>query len=67
MRSKVSTQIRATSNVYTRQLSGNLKLLLEGLNGALEVCQQKENSQIASLTKEQSRLTQLGDRARKLR
>ncbi len=67
MRSKVSTQIRATSNVYTRQLSGNLGLLLEGLNGSLETCQQEENGRIAQLTQEQTRLTQLGDKGRKLK
>ncbi len=67
MKSKVSTQIRATSNVYTGQLASNLSLLLEGLNGTLERCQQDENERIAQLTKEESRLNQLGDRGRRLK
>ena len=63
----MSTQIRATSNVYTTQLTSNLSLLLEGLNGALEGTQQEENKKIAQLTQDQTRLTQLQDKAKKLK
>lgn len=67
MMSKVSTQIRATSNMYTRQLTRNLGLLLEELNGSLKTCQQEEDDRVAQLTEEQVRLTQLGDKGEKLR
>jgi len=63
----MSTQIRATSNVYTHQLTGNLGLLLEVLNCSLENCQQKVDEEIAHLTQEQIRLAQLRDKAKELR
>ena len=67
MRNKLSTQIKATSNSYTGQMSSNLKLLLDGLNGRLEETQQEVNNQMATLTQEQTKYSQLHDRAKKLR
>ena len=67
MRAKLSTQIKATSNSYTGQMSTNLKLLLVGLNGRLEETQQEVNKQMATLTQEQTKYSQLHDRAKKLR
>ena len=67
MRDKLSVQIKATSNSYTGQMKNNLGLLLDSLHGRLEVTQQETNNQIAELTKEQTKYSQLQDRAKKLR
>jgi threonine aldolase len=67
MRAKLSTQIRATSNSYTNQMSNNLSLLLDSLHGQLETTQQEVNNQMAQLTQEQTKYTQLQDKAKKLR
>ena len=67
MRAKLSTQIRATSNSYTSQMNTNLSLLLGSLHNQLETTQQEVNNQIAQLTKEQNKYTQLQDKAKKLR
>ena len=67
MRAKLGTQIKATSNSYTGQMKNSLGLLLDSLHGRLEVTQQELNVQIAQLTKEQTKYSQLQDRAKKLR
>lgn len=67
MRAKLSTQIRATSNSYTSQMSNNLSLLLDSLHNRLETTQQEVNNQIAQLTQEQTKYSQLQDKAKKLR
>ena len=67
MRAKLSTQIRATSNSYTNQMSNNLSLLLDSLHSRLETTQQEVNNQMAQLTQEQTKYSQLQDKAKKLR
>lgn len=67
MRDKLSTQIKATSNSYIKQMKGNLQLLLDGLHTKLESTQQEMNNQIATLTQDQTKYSQLQDRAKKLR
>ena len=67
MRAKLSTQIRATSNSYTNQMSINLSLLLDSLHSRLETTQQEVNNQMAQLTQEQTKYSQLQDKAKKLR
>ena len=60
-------QIRATATSYTNQLTSNLTLLLQQLQGALGAAQERETGKIAELTEQQTKLTQLQDRAKKLR
>lgn len=67
LRAKVQYQIRATVTSYTTQLTSNLTLLQHQLQGALGAAQERETGKIAELTEQQTRLTQLQDRAKKLR
>ena len=67
MKTKLSTQIRATSNSYSHQMSNNLGRLLGSLHSQLETTQQEVNNQIARLTQEQTKYSQLQGKAKKLR